>query len=74
MFYLTTGANGACKTLMTLYDVRQQQLKEQRPVYYHGFEPVKSVIEDEFKWKPHDPEKWNHAVEQGGVPDGAILI
>jgi zona occludens toxin len=74
VFYLTTGANGACKTLMTLYDVRQQQLKENRPVFYDGFTPVKEIIEGQFGWKPHNPELWNQPEDQGGVPDGAILI
>lgn len=68
MIYLTTGGNGASKTLLTLYDVRQQQLKENRPVYYHGFTPVKAVLEDKFGWKPHEPDKWMD------LPDGSILI
>lgn len=74
MIYLTTGANGACKTCMTLADVRAQQLKENRPVFYHGFEPVEAVLEAQFGWRKHDPEKWNLDEEAGGVPDGAILF
>lgn len=67
MIYFTTGANGAGKTLLTLWDVRQQQLKENRPVYYHGFDmdPAKA---SEFGWKPHEPAKWQD------LPDGSILI
>lgn len=67
MIYLTTGANGAGKTLLTLKDVREQQLKENRPVYYHGFEmdPAKAA---EFGWQPFDPKKWQD------LPDGSICI
>ncbi len=68
MIFLTTGANGAGKTLLTLKDVREQQLRENRPVYYHGFEADVSVIEGQFGWKPHDPEKWQD------LPDGSILV
>lgn len=67
MIYLTTGANGAGKTLLTLKDVREQQLKENRPVYYHGFEmePAKAA---EFGWQEFDPKKWQD------LPDGSICI
>ncbi|RYF68240.1 MAG: hypothetical protein EOO29_35530, partial [Comamonadaceae bacterium] len=62
------GANGAGKTVCTLKDVREQQLKENRPVFYFGFEPVESVLHDEFGWKPHEPAKWQD------LPDGSILV
>ncbi len=67
MIYLTTGANGAGKTLLTLKDVREQQLKEGRPVYYHGFDmdPAKA---EEFGWQPFEPKKWQD------LPDGSICI
>lgn len=67
MIYLTTGANGAGKTLITLRDVRAQQLKENRPVYYHGFDmdPAKAA---EFGWQTFDPKKWQD------LPDGSICI
>lgn len=67
MIYLTTGANGAGKTLLTLKNVREQQLKENRPVYYHGFDmnPDKAA---EFGWQPFDPKKWQD------LPDGSICI
>lgn len=67
MIYLTTGANGAGKTLITLKNVRDQQLKENRPVYYSGFEmdPAKAA---EFGWKCFDPKKWQD------LPDGSICI
>ena len=67
MIYLTTGANGAGKTLLTLKDVRAQQLRENRPVYYHGFE-AGEVITQQFGWKPFDPRKWQD------LPDGSICI
>lgn len=67
MIYFTTGANGAGKTLLTLKDVRDQQLKENRPVYYHGFEmdPAKAA---EFGWQEFDPRKWQD------LPDGSICV
>lgn len=67
MIYLTTGANGAGKTLLTIKDVREQQLKENRPVFYHGFDmdPAKAA---EFGWQKFDPKKWQD------LPDGSICI
>lgn len=67
MIYLTTGANGAGKTLLTLKDVRAQQLKENRPVYYHGFE-MDDAKAAEFGWQKFDPKEWQ------GLPDGSICI
>lgn len=66
MIYLTTGANGSGKTLLTIYDVRQQQIKESRPVYYHGFESTPEL--DAFGWKKFDPKLWQD------LPDGSICI
>lgn len=66
MIYLTTGGNGAGKTLFTLHDVREQQLKENRPVYFHGF-TAKQVLLD-WGWKEFDPKKWQD------LPDGSICI
>jgi zona occludens toxin len=66
MIYLTSGGNGAGKTLFTLADVRAQQLKENRPVYYHGFEPLQPIID--FGWLPFDPKKWQD------LPDGSICV
>jgi len=66
MIYLTTGANGAGKTLLTLQDVRNQQLKENRPVYYHGFTALQPIID--FGWLPFDPKKWQD------LPDGSICV
>lgn len=67
MIYLTTGANGAGKTLLTLKDVREQQLKENRPVFFHGFE-LNEETAQEFGWKPFDPKLWQD------LPDGSICI
>lgn len=66
MIYLTTGANGAGKTLFTLHDVRAQQLAENRPVYYHGFKAGQPLID--FGWKEFEPSKWQE------LPDGSICI
>lgn len=64
MIYLTTGANGAGKTLLTLRDVRKKSLEESRPVYYNGrFELVA-----EFGWQKIDVKDWQT------VPDGAIFL
>ena len=66
MIYLTTGGNGAGKTLITLKDVRDQQLKENRPVYYHGF-TAKQQLRD-WGWQEFDPKKWQE------LPDGSICV
>lgn len=66
MIYLTTGGNGAGKTLLTLKDVREQQLKENRPVYFHGFN-AKQVLLD-WGWQQFDPKKWQD------LPDGSICV
>jgi len=67
MIYLTTGANGAGKTLNTLKHVREKQLAENRAVYYNGFalRPEKAA---EFGWQTFDPRQWQ------ALPDGSILI
>ncbi|CAN7485653.1 zonular occludens toxin domain-containing protein [Acidovorax sp. LjRoot74] len=66
MIYLTTGGNGAGKTLFTLKDVREQQLKENRPVYFHGFK-AKQVLLD-WGWQEFDPKRWQD------LPDGSICV
>lgn len=66
MIYLTTGGNGAGKTLITLKDVREQQVKENRPVYYHGF-TAKQQLKD-WGWQEFDPKKWQD------LPDGSICV
>lgn len=67
MIYLTTGANGAGKTLNVLKFVREKQLKELRPVYYSGVE-MKPEIADQFGWKKCDLKHWQD------LPDGSIVI
>ncbi|WP_157826974.1 zonular occludens toxin domain-containing protein [Macromonas nakdongensis] len=62
--YLTTGANGAGKTLFTLKDVRERQLKESRPVYHNGRFRLKA----DFGWHQIDFKDWQSA------PDGAIFL
>jgi zona occludens toxin len=67
MIYLTSGANGAGKTLNTLKAVREKQVLEGRTVYYNGF-AMKPAKATEFGWLEFDPKKWQD------LPDGAILI
>lgn len=69
MIYLSTGANGSCKTLFTLKDVRELQLKDLRPVFYVDgrFRPGKILTED-FGWKPIKFEDWQ------SCPDGSIIL
>lgn len=64
MIYLRTGANGTGKTLLTLRDVREKSLKENRPVYHNGRFRMKA----DFGWKVIDIKEWQT------VPDGAIFI
>lgn len=66
MIYLTTGGNGAGKTLITLKDVRDQQLKEGRPVYFHGFTAKQQLLD--WGWKEFDPKKWQD------LPDGSVCV
>ncbi|MBN9411380.1 MAG: hypothetical protein J0H69_19730 [Burkholderiales bacterium] len=66
MIYLTSGANGAGKTLLTLYDVRAQQLKENRPVYFNGFEAGQQLLD--WGWQKFDPKEWQ------ALPDGSICV
>jgi len=69
MIYFTTGANGSGKTLFTLHDIRQLQLKDLRPVYYveGRFRPLSPLI-DEFGWKPFKFAEWQD------LPDGSIIF
>ncbi len=67
MIYLTTGANGAGKTLNTLKFVREKQVAEGRTVYYNGFDmlPEKAA---EFGWLKFDPRLWQ------SLPDGIAPV
>lgn len=68
MLYLRTGANGSCKTLFTLKDVREMQLKELRPVCYNGRFKLKPEKQAEFGWKLIDFKDWQ------AEPDGTIFL
>ena len=64
MIYLRTGANGSGKTLLTLRDVREKQLKESRPVCYNG----RFRMIADFGWKQIDAKDWQKE------PDGTIFL
>lgn len=65
--YLTTGANGAGKTLNTLKWVRERQLKENREVFYNGrFDMVEGGELD--SWKKFEFKDWQ------ALPDGALIV
>lgn len=64
MLYLTTGANGAGKTLLTLKAVREMQLKETRPVYHNG----RFKLTADFGWQQIDFKDWQ------ACPDGSIFL
>jgi len=67
MIYLTTGSNGTGKTLFTLKEVREKQLKENRPVYHNGRFTLTTEGEA-FGWKQIDFKDWQDC------PDGAIFL
>ncbi|MDQ0608900.1 zona occludens toxin [Variovorax sp. W1I1] len=59
MLYLRTGANGSFKTALTLWDVRQMQLKENREVLFVKDRFVaKPILTEEFGWKPIEFKDW----------------
>jgi zona occludens toxin len=64
MLFITTGANGAGKTLLTIKDVRELQLKTGRPVAYNG--RFKMVAD--FGWKLIEAKDWQDE------PDGTIFL
>lgn len=68
MLYLRTGANGTCKTLFTLQDVRKLQLESGRPVAYNGRFKLKPEKEAEFGWKKIEFKDWE------AEPDGTIFF
>lgn len=66
MIYLRTGANGSCKTLFTLADVRKLQLETGRPVCVNArfkIYPEKLV---EFGWQVIEFKDWQ-AQEDGTI-------
>lgn len=67
MLYLTTGANGTGKTLFTLKEVRERQLKDNRPVYHNGRFTLTPEGEA-FGWQQIDFKDWQ------SCPDGAIFL
>ena len=67
MIYLTTGANGAGKTLLTLRDVRAKSVAENRPVYHNG--RFEAVVPGELdSWQVIDAKDWQ------SCPDGSIIV
>lgn len=68
MLYLRTGANGTCKTLFTLKDVREKQLKEGRSVCWNGRFDLKPEIAEQFGWKKIDFKDWQDQ------DDGTIFL
>lgn len=69
MIYLYTGANGTCKTLFTLKDVRDLQVKDSRPVYFvEGRFKPKPILTEEFGWKPFQFKDWQD------LPSGSIIL
>jgi zona occludens toxin len=68
MLYLRTGANGSCKTLFTLWDVRDLQLKTGRPVAWNGRFKLNPEKELEFGWTKIDFKDWQ------SQPDGTIFL
>lgn len=68
MLYLSTGGNGSGKTLFSLYDVRQLQLKTNRPVFYVKDRFRAKAPIEEFGWQPFEFKDWQE------LPDGAIIF
>lgn len=77
MLYLRTGANGSCKSLFTLKDVRELQLKELRPVCVivgDDTDPARQYVRikpekmREFGWVTCQFKDW------WDQPDGTIFL
>ncbi|MFZ3127190.1 MAG: zonular occludens toxin domain-containing protein, partial [Rhodoferax sp.] len=68
MLYLRTGANGSCKTLFTLQDVRNLQLETKRPVCVNGRFKIKPEKLQEFGWRVIEFKDWQDQ------PDGTIFL
>jgi zona occludens toxin len=67
VIYLRTGANGAGKTLLTLKEVREKSIAENRPVYHNGRFKIAAGGPLE-TWKQIEFKDWQT------VPDGAIFV
>lgn len=77
MLFVRTGANGTCKSLFTLQDARDKQLKELRPVCVivgdasdptRQYVKIKPSIMQEFAWTTCRFEEW------WDQPDGTIFL
>lgn len=68
MIYLRTGANGSCKTLFTLFDVRKLQLETGRSVCVNARFKIKPEKLLEFGWLVIDFKDWEAQV------DGTIFL
>jgi zona occludens toxin len=64
--HLRTGANGTGKTLFTLKDVRELQLRESRPVYYDNIELKGDALT--WGWIRRNPREWE------SFPPGSIIV
>lgn len=68
MLYLRTGANGSCKTLFSLEDVRKLQLETKHPVAVNGRFKIYPHKLEEFGWKVIEFKDWEDE------PDGTIFL
>lgn len=68
MIYLTTGANGAGKTLFTLRDVVQLQKETGRPVYYNSAFSLKEEYRQKLGWNLFEFKDWQ------SCPAGSIFF
>lgn len=68
MIYLRTGANGSCKTLFTLEDVRKLQLETNRPVCINARFKMYPEKLEEFGWRVIEFKDWQDQ------PDGTIFL
>lgn len=68
MLYLRTGANGSCKTLFSLEDVRKLQLETKRPVAINARFKIYPHKLEEFGWKVIEFKDWEDE------PDGTIFL
>lgn len=68
MIYLRTGANGTCKTLFTLADVRKLQLETGRPVCINKRFKMNEAKRLEFGWTVIDFKDWQ------AQQDGTIFL
>ena len=65
MINLITGLPGACKTLLTISEVRKRAAAENRPVFYSGIPELNKEV---LGWQEIDAEDWFKC------PTGSIVI